>query len=629
MVSNPSASLERARGFLRQNRLADAEVEVQAALALDPNGAESQILLGVIHLKRGRADLAVEILGPLVAADPLKDEAVGLLAVAHKNHGDFAAAAELFKRLASRTTATADVFNQLGACQLELGDAVSAGKTFKRAVELDRTCAASYYNLGMALKANGPNFEAFGTFQRAISLDPNFLDAYFQLWQQMRHLLNWRHGLPMIEQGLRMFPNSARMMMVAATTFGKVGRADRAEALFKSAVANDPSYLPTYGHWLQEEGRFEEAVPLLHESIFQNPIQGQPYYNLAVGRRFEVGGVPVIDAVLPLIEDPRIDDENRMFLHYAAAHAFDHARDYEHAIRQYDAANEHAYRLYNASIDYDVSAVEAEHAVLTELYTAERLSGLIGLGSESEAPIFIVGMIRTGTTLLDQILSSHPSVGSAGEQPFWRVSAGRVNRLWRERGPRPEDLKEISDRYLAVLRESAGEQPSRVTDKMPTNFMHVGLMTAAFPRAKFIHTRRSPLDTCLSIYTTFFGNGTQFAYHKRNIVEYYLAYLRTMELWRSVLPPGRMIEIDYEDLVSDREGVLREVLAFCGLDWDDSVLSHEQNRSHVSTPSLWTARQPVNTRSVERWKRYEPWLGELLELREVAHPDLDRASVTR
>jgi hypothetical protein len=145
-------------------------------------------------------------------------------------------------------------------------------------------------------------------------------------------------------------------------------------------------------------------------------------------------------------------------------------------------------------------------------------------------------------------------------------------------------------------------------------------MTLAFPNAKFIHIRRSPLDTCLSIYTTFLGNGTQFAYNQENIVSYYQAYLRIMEFWRSVLPPGRMMEIDYEELVTDKEAVLRQLLPFIGLGWSDSVLSHEQNRGQVSTPSLWTARQPVNAASVERWRRYEPWLGALLKLRDVKHP---------
>jgi hypothetical protein len=155
---------------------------------------------------------------------------------------------------------------------------------------------------------------------------------------------------------------------------------------------------------------------------------------------------------------------------------------------------------------------------------------------------------------------------------------------------------------------------------MPTNYHHAGLISMALPNSKLIHLRRNPLDTCLSIYTTFLGPGTQFAYNKRNIIGYYRAYLDIMEHWRKVLPPGQMLEIDYEDLVTDKETVLRRVLDFGGLSWNENVLSHESHAGQVSTPSLYTARQPVNARSVARWRRFEPWLGEFLELKDVRHP---------
>ena len=256
---------------------------------------------------------------------------------------------------------------------------------------------------------------------------------------------------------------------------------------------------------------------------------------------------------------------------------------------------------------------------MAKIYTRDSIQSLRAHGSKSEVPIFIVGMVRTGTTLLDQILSSHPDVRSAGEQPFWRVSAGRVNHKWLESGCDASDLKELETRYLDILGDASRNAP-RVTDKMPTNFFHLGLMSVAFPRSKIVHIRRNPMDTAISIYTTFLGAGTQFAYDQGNIVAYFDAYMRMMDLWRSVLPEVQMIEIDYEALVSNKENVLPALLKFLELDWDESVLRHEEQASHVSTPSLWAARQPVNSASVERWRRYEPWLGELLELSDVRHP---------
>jgi hypothetical protein len=313
-----------------------------------------------------------------------------------------------------------------------------------------------------------------------------------------------------------------------------------------------------------------------------------------------------------------------MFLYYALAKTFDQARTYELAMHNYDLANAAAYELYNSHITQDDAAIDAEHSTLVELYSSERMAELRRHGSDSAIPIFIVGMIRTGTTLLDQILSSHPAVKSAGEQPFWQVSSGRVNRRWILTGGNAADIQELERDYLKVLKDATG-LATRVTDKMPTNFSHMGLMSVVFPKAKFIHLRRNPMDTCLSIYTTFLGSGTQFAYRQENIVTYYREYLRTMRHWRSVIPAGQMIEVNYEELVTEKERVLREVLSFCGLEWDAAVLSHERNPSQVSTPSLWAARQPVNAASVERWRRYEPWLGGLLELKDLTHPDPLRA----
>jgi len=619
MAANTAARLAGARDFVKQDRLATAEVELRSILDQDPGNVAAQMLLSVTYFRMGSLAQAAETLCAVLRDQPALIDAIGFLAVIRKTQNDLPGAVELYQRLLTLGHQTVDVYNQLGACWLEIGDAVAAGGAFKRAIELDRTVAHSYYNLGMALKLAGRSFETFSTFKRSAELDPDFVDNYVQLWEQMRQLLNWRDGLPILENGLRRHPNSARLMVMVASTYGKVGRPHEAEALFKSAAELDPSSGPPYAHWLQEEGRFAESVPVLKRAIAGEPIQGQAYYNLAIAKCFEVDGKPMIELISSLLAEKSIGGEGRMFLYYALAKSFDQEKNFELAMHYYDLANEQAYQVYNAQFDHDTFAVEHEHAALLKLYSKESIEALQRCGSESEIPIFIVGMIRTGTTLLDQILSSHPQVKSAGEQPFWQVSAGRVNQRWMDSGGNSADIRDLETRYLEVIHAATGGAP-RVIDKMPTNFIHMGLMSVVFPNAKFIHIRRSPLDTCLSIYTTFLGSGTQFAYNQGNIVAYYREYLRAMEHWRSVIPRVQICEIDYEDLVSKKEAVMRSVLNYCEIEWDDEVLQHERNSTQVSTPSLWAVRQPVNTDSVEKWRRYEPWLGRLLELKDVAHP---------
>lgn len=609
------AGLEAARDHFKNNRFAEAEKELEDLLAQDPSNPLALTLQAGIRLRSGRLTEADAIAERVLAKHPDQPDAIGLLAVVRRAQGKFESAAELFARLLSLGNQSADLYSQLGACRLESGDVTGAGAALRRAIELDRKRPDNYYLLGLALKASGTNYETFLTFKRAIQLDPARFDGYVQLWESMRKLLNWEEGLAIMEHGLKMHPASPFMKLMLAISYGKVGRKEEAETLFLKLSSDPDSALP-YAHWLQEEGRFDESVRVINDALKLKPLQGQAYYNLAMARQFDLEGRSFIDLLPRVLEEGCLSEEQQMFAYYALAKSYEREGKYELAMMNYDLANQKAFRLYIADRG---ASDESELEAVGQIYSKERIERFAPMGSKSRTPIFIVGMIRTGTTLLDQILSSHRSVSAAGELPFWQIRSGRFNGRWIQSEPTAEDLRELETGYLSAL-HAAGGEALRITDKMPTNFWHIGAMTLAFPHARLVHIRRSPMDTVLSIYTTFLGSGTQFAYDKAHIVEYYRAYMRMMAFWRSILPEGRMLEIDYEDLVIDKETVIRQVLDFCGLEWDPACLDHDRRASHVSTPSLFTARQPVNAASVDRWRRYEPWLGELLELADVRHP---------
>ena len=221
-------------------------------------------------------------------------------------------------------------------------------------------------------------------------------------------------------------------------------------------------------------------------------------------------------------------------------------------------------------------------------------------------------MPRTGSTITDQILSSHPAVASAGESAFW--STRRTDwGLAQNAVPDSGTLARAVEDYCALLR---GVDPNarRVVDKALMNFEMLHLIRLTFPDARIIHCRRHPVDTCLSIYFTNFGDRHPYASHRADLVFRYQQYERLMAHWRSILPPDRFTEVDYEKLVTDREAETRRLVAFIGLEWDDACLAPEKNERVVRTASVWQARQPVYQTSVERWRRYEPWLGELRDL---------------
>ena len=233
---------------------------------------------------------------------------------------------------------------------------------------------------------------------------------------------------------------------------------------------------------------------------------------------------------------------------------------------------------------------------------------------------------------MEQILSSRPEVVAGGELTFW---ADRVKEWWIPSGETGRDsgerrsvgfgkveegaLARAAEDYLALLRR-IGPEAMRVTDKAPLNFELLGLLRLALPDARIIHCRRRPIDTCLSIYLTNFWAGIDYSWNRGDLVFFYRQYERLMDHWRRVLPADRFTEVDYERLVDDREAETRRLVAFTGLEWDDACLAPESNRRVVRTASVWQARQPVYKTSVDRWRRYEPWLGELRELLPAAEP---------
>ncbi len=238
-------------------------------------------------------------------------------------------------------------------------------------------------------------------------------------------------------------------------------------------------------------------------------------------------------------------------------------------------------------------------------------NGLSGI--DDERPVLILGMPRSGTTLIEQILSSHPRVAAGGELGFWGEHGAPL--LAHDTGAiTPDRLRELAGQYRTLLRGISADA-LRVTDKNPFNFLYIGLLRMAFPGAFVVHCRRHPVDNCLSIYATnFFAHDIAFMGNREDLVFYYRGYARLMQHWREALPPERFLEVDYEAMVSDREAETRRLVAFCGLEWDEACLRPERNPRNITTASRWQVRQPVYRSSLERWRNYQPWLGPFAEL---------------
>lgn len=593
--------LDDLRALVEGIRLGEAEAGLTSYVARHPSSSEGWALLGITRAKARQWEPARIALEGAVGLEPERSETLIWLAVVFRQLFRSEDAVPLLQRALAAKPDDHETLNLLGSCYLQLGQADLAEAAFRKSLDEEPRSASAMQNLGLSLRMQNRGDEALSAFRSAVELDPGQPQNHLQLAKQLQQLSQWEASLQVIEKALRTFPQSHLLKEALALTFGRLNRKEEAEETFKSLATRFPSSANAYAVWLQEEGRFEDSVPVLTDSLKLRPKQGAPYRNLVEAKQSQIDGKPILEKVSELSNDAEVGISDRMHLAYAGAKLYDRKGEYEEAMRWFDRANTLAYQVYPACRTFNPYLTASEPATAAASYTKGFIEELAAHGASSNRPIFIVGMIRSGTTLLDQIVSSHPQVESTGEGMFWSAEGdGRFGRA---------DIGPLASRYLETIAPQG-----RFTDKMPLNYRRLGLIHAAFPNAKILHIRRSAFDTCLSIYTTFFAGGPNFAYNKENISCFYRAYERYMEHWRQVLPRDSLMELDYEGLVAEPEAVVRQVIEFLGLAWSDACLAHQHNSAAVTTPSRWQARQPIYVSSVGKKTRYGRYIPEFADL---------------
>jgi len=543
------------------------------------------------------------------AEQPLSDNASIPIAWRLREAGRLDEALSVLREALRKSPHDPVLYSDAGAACLLSNQVDLAVDCFERAIGLCPHFATAHYNLGAALERQGRPADAVVALRRAIALKPDMGPAYSRLGNLLHAQGARDEALECFRRAGNLLTNPADQEMEEAKLLLAEGRSAEAEPKLRSVIALDPANSlahATLGDLLGESGRFEEATALLRKATEIDPNRVGAWHDLAIFTKVSDADRSWLGQMEDLLAQPGRNDFDRAMLHFGLGKAHDDLGEYAEAIRHYDQANQFEHR----KLTFDRVAFAGQIDRLIETFTPDRFRRRAGQATASELPLCILGMPRSGTTLVEQIVSAHPAVAAGGELTFWSDHAGAADGAGAAGG--------LAADYLALLRRIAPEA-ARVTDKNPFNFLWIGLIHLALPRARFIHCRRDPIDTCLSIFFTRFATPQPFAYDRGDLVFYYREYERLMAHWRGVLPPDRLLEIDYEALTADPGRLTRQMIAFSGLEWDDACLRPEHNQRAIRTASLWQARQPVYRRSVQRWRNYEPWLGELRDLqRETA-----------
>jgi Flp pilus assembly protein TadD len=501
--------------------------------------------------------------------------------------------------------------HDLGLACLEAGRIPDAIDAFERAVASNPRYADAYFRLGIALEKQGNIGEAIVRYDRATELDPSLTEAWFRAGALVYTLGHRDEAIGCFRRAAANGDNSSFARLAKARALLIEDRNQEAEQVLRKTLARDPRNAMAHellGNLLAELGRFDEARDCFRCAIAIAPLLAGSYYELVRCRPVTSDDDGLLQRMEAALSEPGIEAAQRLRVHLAIGKAAEDLGDYALAMQHLDAADD----VRRGCASFDSAAFSNEIGRLIARSTPELIARAPELGSGDATPVLIIGMPRSGTTLVEQIVSMHPEAGAGGELHFWNQRGA----AWRHSGAAGNQtpfLAKAAADYLRVLRAIA-PKAARVTDKMPFNFLWAGLIHLAFPRAIVIHCRRAAVDTALSIHQTHFHPSLAFPTGGAELVAYFRSYQRLMDHWRSVLPADRFIEVDYEDLTRAPEPVIRRIIAACGLAWYDACLRPECNPRAVKTPSKWQTRQPIYRTSVERWRRYEPWLGPLRAL---------------
>jgi len=513
-----------------------------------------------------------------------------------------------------------EAYNNIGNTLQELGQYQDSLACYDIAIKLKPDYVGAYNNRGGAFQQLKRYNESIESYDKAIELKPDYADAYNNKGTTLQEMMYYDDALSHYNKATELNPYYADAYVNQGNIYHEIKRYDEALGSYHNAIKLRPDHAEAYNNLsntLASKGEMDEAEKMLRHALSLNKNYLTPWFRLTNIRKYSNADHPDIKNIQDLLQNPAISQRDRGFLCFSLGKVFDDCGKYDEAFEYYRQANE----INNRMVSYNPDKATDITNQIIETFNHDLIKQSSAFASASKSPIFILGMPRSGTTLMASILSNHPSIKTAGELPTILDFTVHLPALLGTSTPYPQAVNELTpaaaaqmiNDYEKRLRRDIEPAIPYIIDKQPLNFRYIGFISMLFPNALIIHCKRHPLDTCLSNYFQRFTQYYNYSFDLANIGHFYNEYFRLMEHWRQVLP-NKMVEVSYEDMVNNTEQPTRHILDALKLEWNDRCLSPHTNPCAVETASQWQVRQPIYKQSVERWQHYEKFLTPLKEI---------------
>jgi tetratricopeptide (TPR) repeat protein len=590
-------------------RLDEAEASYAQAIALKPDFAEALYNLGVMHHELGRLEEAEANYTQAIASKPNYAQAHSNLGVTLKELNRLEESEASCRQAIELKHDYAEAHSNLGVTLKERGRLEEAEASFRRAIVLKPDFAEALYNLGATLQLRGRIVEAEASFKQAIALAPDNAEAHSNLGNIHQELGRLEQAEASYRHAIALKPDYAEAHSNMGTLLHELARLGEAETSLRQAIALKPDLAEAHnnlGNIHQELGRLEQAEASYRQAIALQPDYAEAHRHLTLVKKFDSRDKQYLK-MQELYLDENISEEERCHINFGLAKACEDLGDYEQAFSHYSKGN----ALRKKRLNYDINQdIELFKQLKSSYPGIEKNALKVDNLANRPMPIFIVGMPRSGTTLVEQIISSHSQVTGAGELRLAAQFGEAIARGFSDSNT--EALLSFRDKYLTRLQHMSNGNLI-VTDKMPNNFRIIGLLAAAFPEAKIVHVKRNPAAVCWANYKQYFSSkNLGYCYDLDDVINYYRMYTNLMEFWERSLSK-RIYSLDYELLTVSQEEETHQVIEYLGLGWDEKCLSPQDNTRSVATASNMQVREKVYQGSSQQWKKYQPFLNGRLD----------------